>query len=173
MTTARQYATATRLGDGTVLVAGGVTTGCGDCATDSAEIYDPATRSFHPTGHLHFPRSGQRASLLPDGRVLITGGLDNASDTVLDSAEIYSPASASFTLAPPMSSGRYLHTATTLRSGQVLIAGGFDSLFEVTDTAELYNPSNGIFTPTGRMTSTRAGHGAAALEVSAPTLLQR
>lgn len=71
--------TATLLPDGTVLIAGGAT---GNGATYTAEIYNPATKSFTPTGSLAESRSGHTATALADGRVLLLGG-------GTDSAEVY------------------------------------------------------------------------------------
>lgn len=39
-----------------------------------AEIYEPVTNSFRKTGHLNLHRIGWEASLLNDGKVLISGG---------------------------------------------------------------------------------------------------
>ncbi len=163
MSIPRQYATATLLKDGTVLVAGGasVTGACQGCATASAEIFRPLIAAFSPMSAMHVPRQGHCASLLPDGRVLITGGMDQ-NGAVLSSAELYDPATGTFALAPPMSIARFEHTATVLPDGKVLIAGGYDTPSDITNTAELYDPLEGIFIPTGPMTDARAGHAATA-----------
>ena len=83
------------------------------------------------------PRDGHTATLLKDGRVLISGG-DNGSE-VLDSAEVFNPSTGQFGPADSMSSARKAHTATLLHDGQVLIAGGDDGS-EVLNSAELYRP---------------------------------
>jgi hypothetical protein len=98
-------------------------------------------------------RTGQTATLLPNGRVLIVGGADADDDTlatnVLASAELYDPATGSFSPAGSMATGRQYQSATLLPDGRVLIAGGADGLsgtppLMVTTlalaSAELYQP---------------------------------
>lgn len=86
----RNSATATRLTDGRVLVAGGASNEKGGVSVASAELYDPATGTFSAVGSLTTPREMQEATLLLDGRVLIVGGV-SATAAELASAEIYQP----------------------------------------------------------------------------------
>jgi hypothetical protein len=83
-----EVATATRLSDGTVLIAGG------QAATSNgvpdAELYVPASGTFESAGQMTVGRYGHNATLLPDGTVLITGGMSIYSQPV-SSAEIYKP----------------------------------------------------------------------------------
>ena len=65
----RAYHTATLLGNGKVLLAGGDGNGF-----DSAELYNPGSRTFTPTGSMHDERYRHSATLLPNGRVLVAGG---------------------------------------------------------------------------------------------------
>ena len=82
MTSPRTRYTATLLQDGRVLLVGGYTTTkhwdlgtiLNEPPTRSAELFDPATQSFVVTGELTVPRAGHAATLLQDGRVLVTGG---------------------------------------------------------------------------------------------------
>jgi Galactose oxidase, central domain/Kelch motif len=170
MSAARQFATATLLKDGTVLIAGGasVSGSCDGCASATAEIYSPATQSFRPTAPMHLPRDGHCATLLPNGDVLITGGLDDQTNTVLDSAEIYDPATGAFKLTAKMNFPRFEHNAVALADGKVLIAGGYINTTTITNRAEIYDPLEGTFTPTGMMTDSRAGAGAASFTTSDP-----
>jgi LysM repeat protein len=103
MTTARGSQTATLLSDGRVLIAGGsglrLIAGGSDSPGDSlaggnlasAELYDPKTGTFSPAGTMTIARSGQTATLLSDGRVLIAGGGGDITGNSLSSAEIYDP----------------------------------------------------------------------------------
>src|SRR5215472_10749137 len=101
MDTPREDSTATLLQNGQVLVAGGSSAG-GTFALSSAELYNPATGTWSVTGSLHQGRSGlagtedPSATLLPDGQVLVAGGLD-ANFNPLASAELYNPATGKFT----------------------------------------------------------------------------
>jgi hypothetical protein len=63
----------TLLADGRVLIARGDNGQFGSDALTSAEIYNPATGRFTPTGSMSHPHAGQ-ATLLSNGKVLIAGG---------------------------------------------------------------------------------------------------
>jgi hypothetical protein len=159
--TIRANATAVRLEDSRVLVAGG------DNETGllaSAELYDPATGKFSPTGSMLSPREFGTATLVPDGRVLILGGIGKGG--YLTSAELYDPVAGRFSSTgntlTPLGEGS---TATLLLDGRVLIAGGDGSSPNATPTAaaELYDPASGKFSSTGPMTTRRAFHTATLL----------
>lgn len=134
MAQARVGHTATLLGNGTVLIAGGEN---GSSVTD-AEIFDPATKAFLPAGTMA-QRADHTASLLPDGRVLLIGGHDGTGP--LASTEWYDPSTGVFTSGPALQKARTSHTATVLADGRVLVAGG-----DAEGTAEIYNPLDGTFT---------------------------
>jgi hypothetical protein len=170
MSVPRSAPVAAALPDGRVLVAGGDDfDGFVSCpylycpqivvTWQSAEIFDPATGSFAPTGSMTVPRSGAAAAPLPDGRVLVVGG---------NSAEIFDAASGSFSPTGAPVEARSGAAAAPLPDGRVLVAGGgyFDSsssVEHVTDTAEIFDPATGSFSPTGRMTVPRVGAAAAPL----------
>jgi hypothetical protein len=124
MAIAREGFSATLLGSGRVLVAGGLTSFKTGEATAAAELYDPATGSFSPTGSMATPRLALSATLLADGRILAAGGRGSLGGTSLASAEIYDPASGTFNPSGAMTTAREDHTATLLTNGAVLFAGG-------------------------------------------------
>ncbi|MFH1221014.1 MAG: FlgD immunoglobulin-like domain containing protein, partial [Candidatus Eisenbacteria bacterium] len=164
----RQDFTATLLEDGTVLVVGGAVThgGSGQEAIACCEVYDPATGAFDQVGDLNFPRTGHTATLLNDGRVLITGGVPGAGDyagMAYASGEIYDPTRGVFALlASEMSARRYGHSALRLANGTVLVAGGQESSFSGADyssSADIFKPATGTFSPTGPMALPRAQFG--------------
>lgn len=127
--TPRYRHTATVLHDGRVLVAGGYSSGAcvsvGRCPaaapTSSAQLYDPRTQTWAPTGAMAAPRAGHTATLLRDGTVLVVGG------DGMKAAELYEPELSGFRPAGLLFDARTDHTATLLPDGDVLVAGGFFS----------------------------------------------
>ena len=150
--------TATLLADGRVLIAGGIRTG--EAALASAEIYDPQTRKFSPTGSMAAVRSGHTATLLKNGLVLLAGGFDD-EDTVA-TAELYDPATGRFEPTGSLTAPRGGATATLLRDGRVLVAGGYDGDRSLA-SADLYDPATRRFARTGSMRASRAAHTATRL----------
>jgi len=109
--------------------------------------------SVSPSAPMLEPRSGHSATLLPDGKVLVAGGMRRNQD-FYRSAELYDPATGKFQRAGEMSLARVGHAAVLLRSGKVLIAGGWVG-HGCTDSAELYDPATGKFTVIAKMTARR------------------
>jgi hypothetical protein len=146
MDDAREGHTATLLSDGRVLVTGGCNNSdsskiiC-DKYLSTAEIYDPTEDTFTATGAMNSPRSNHTATLLPDGRVLITGGANGTA--TLATAEIYDPTTEKFTAVSSMGAARMNHTASILANGTVLIAGGQSDTH--LSSAEIFTPAAGSF----------------------------
>jgi WD40 repeat protein len=166
--------TATLLLDGTVLAVGGMDDGRG---LASAELYDPRTGTWSVTGSLSGANAG-RATLLPDGKVLVAGGDSSVlvvqPDTggpgpdalTLASAELYDPGTGSWTVIGSMTEARAGYTATLLTDGTVLVAGGHrndTSGTRLLASAELFDPGSGSWTVTRGMFTARAGHTATLL----------
>lgn len=111
--------------------------------------------TFAATGPLGVAQSGQTATLLPNGKVLIAaGGTTNA--------ELYDPATRRFSATGPMPVAVTNATATLLPSGKVLVAGGLQGSHQVTN-AELYDPATGTWAATGAMNVARSGQTATLL----------
>ncbi len=166
MTTTRVVGTtATLLPDGSVLITGGaVPSGSFQLAVASAEVYDPTTGTFSPTGSMSTRRAAQSATLLADGRVLIVGGHKfNFANSAQSSAEIYDPTTGSFSATGSMAVARERHTATLLAAGTVLITGGYTTSGFPVASAELYNPVTGTFSTVGSLAVTRGDHTATRL----------
>jgi WD40 repeat protein len=154
----RQFFTATLLRNGRVLVAGGFANCDDDFCFDNAEaeIYNPAAGTWTETGSMHVEREQFTATLLPDGQVLVAGGLneggsDGGNVTTYAEAELYDPASGTWSTTGSMSEPRSGQTATLLPGPDwVLVAGGSGDA-----TSEVYQPASGQFVPTGSMTTPR------------------
>jgi Galactose oxidase, central domain/Kelch motif len=153
MTTARGDQTAAPLSDGRVLVIGGFEVGPGELPLASAEIFDPKSGTFRPTGSMATVRARYTATLLSDGRVLIAGGKSDPAE--LASAELFDPRSGTFSPTGSMATAREGHTATLLADGLVLVTGGQGETTGLA-SAELYDPKSGTFSPTGPMSDRRA-----------------
>ena len=153
MLEARTNHTATLLPDRKVLIVGGPL---------SAELYDPDTRSFRPLGN-PFCVHGRSpiATLLADGRVLITGG-----ETDLRCAEVYDPETEAFSKVGELNADHWRHTAILLGDGRVLIVGGWQrgsGGYVTQAVAEIYDPVAATFSLTGSLNISRVMHTAALL----------
>ncbi len=147
MSTLRIGHTATLLRDGRVLVLGGdVDANQHYADVGSGEIFDPATGAWSPIAPIPGALMQFTASRLPDGRVLVAGGVDGL-DNALTRAEIYDPASDSWAATDSLHERRFLHTATVLADGRVLVVGGLtdDDQGIMATTAEMYDPSSGTW----------------------------
>jgi hypothetical protein len=167
MPTARQFHTATLLNNGQVLVAGGCQPAAACEADDAnalftAELYNPSTGTWTPTGNMPSGRFGHTATLLANGEVLVTGGYSTNSIRILKSALLYNPSTGTWSDTGNMTAARIYHSAALLPNGEVLVSGGETKLTRdipesPTNTAEIYNPSTGTFTATGSMNDARFG----------------
>ncbi|MBI4474298.1 MAG: hypothetical protein HY646_16635 [Acidobacteria bacterium] len=107
-------------------------------------------------------RNRSTATLLLDGRVLVTGG--EVDGTYSRSAEIYNPASNTWALTAPMSLPRADHAAALLPNGRVLVAGGLATGASMLSSAEIYDPETERWSATNFMTRAAfSRHGRATL----------
>jgi hypothetical protein len=140
-------------------------------AVPIAQLYDPVSGTFSLTGPMiaPFERYGRTATLLRNGKVLLSGGADDFGRH--RNAELYDPSSGTFTATGDMNIGRAWHTATLLPDGTVLIAGGetedctnFGCTFAgSTASAEIFDPSTGTFRAISNMNARREVHTATLL----------
>ncbi len=133
MSMVRYKLAAAALPDGRVLVLGGSDDRDWTGQYRSAELYDPATRQFSPTGSMRAARFKIEAATLPTGAVVVAG-----SDRSLES---YDPAVGTFITATGEVADEYQSaTATALADGRVLIAGGYDPSIDTTASTWLFRP---------------------------------
>jgi M6 family metalloprotease-like protein/uncharacterized repeat protein (TIGR02543 family) len=100
----------------------------------------PRIDAFTATYSMTTARQYHTATTLPNGKVLVTGGIDVNLYTTLASAELYDPATDSWSFAGSMTDARANHTATLLKNGRVLVAGGYG--IGLLNSAEMYDPSD-------------------------------
>jgi hypothetical protein len=146
----------------------------GDTTVHGVMSPNVSPNAFAATGSMTTPRAFHSATLLPDGRVLITGGMTTLTgNAVTDRAELYDPRRGTFTATGEEHGGR---TATLLHSGQVLMAGGWidATAYPATvATPELYDPTTGTFSATGAFAgkSNNSGYSTGGPSVSSASLL--
>lgn len=124
------------------------------------------TAVWVPAGDLNVARTGHRAILLQDGRVLVAGGFGDSK--VLAEAEVFDPATRRWTLIPSMNLARKDHSATLLNDGRVLVVAGVTSSappdFGRTATAEIYDPRTNAWQFTESLPRSVTGRAAVRLQ---------
>lgn len=133
---------------------------------------DALAAEFVRAGNLRQGRDMAMAATLPDGRVLIVGGVglnDQGWGEYLASAELFDPETNTFQATGAMTAGRDGNaTITALADGRVLLTGGIsqdaDGQNIALASAEVYDPATGQFTRTANdMSSVRYFHAATLL----------
>jgi hypothetical protein len=163
--------------DGTVFVEGGASLSNGqpvNNGTPTAEIYNPSTGTWanHPPFDMSTGRTEHTATLLPDGTVMVCGGI-----STLHPSDLYNPASQTFSTVGGLLHQRQRHVSLLLTNpawgslvGKVLAIGGaytgspvFGGIQVALDTVEMYDPATQQFTLFGTMTEPRQNHTATML----------
>jgi N-acetylneuraminic acid mutarotase len=159
MIESRTRHTATLMRDGRVLVVGGQRFDFHDGGLFpgrpmDAEIYDPKANQWSATSPMGVSRLGQTATVLPDGRVLVVGGRDDAIG-IFNSTEIYDPANDRWISAAPMAVARTGHVAIAMANGDVFVAGGEgvepNDLNISLASAELFDPLTDVWVTVATM----------------------
>lgn len=150
--------TATLLGDGTVLLAGGDS---GTAVLADSPLYAPATDAYPATSAaLATARTYHTATLLTNGRVLAAGGWSGTA--ALASAELYDPSTGTWTATGSLATARAWHTATRLADGRVLVVGGGSGTAAL-GSAEIFDPATSTWTATATLAQARQRHTATLL----------
>jgi hypothetical protein len=121
---ARANGAAVQLPDGRMILVGGINRR--GVADDTIEVFDPASGNPSWHGPMAHGRIYPALALLPDGTVLISGGLDNAIGdraSASTSMEIFNPDDGSITPAGSMNIGRYGHSASRIGDVVVILGG--------------------------------------------------
>lgn len=147
--TARDFHTATALGDGTVLTVGGTSNESNTLAT--TELFDVASSTWSAGATLNVARR-KHGAVLTSGKLLVVGGEDAGA---LASAETYDIATKSWSLAGTMATARIRPAVAKLPDGSVLVAGGEGASGAIA-TAEIWDPSTSTFSATASMSVARA-----------------
>ena len=169
---ARSYHTATLLPNGQVLVVGGARMASPPVyaqgappgsALDIAEVYDPSSGKWTVTDNLNTARYLHTATLLPNGKVLVAGGLGKGGmNDALASAELYDPGTRSWRVTGGLSRTLFNHVAVALSNEQVLVTGGQCNGI-ILSSAESYNVSNETWAQAGNLPEVLNGHTATLL----------
>ncbi len=152
------------LPSGKVLFVGGYS-----AVTDSATsmmatvaVFDPTTNTFTLGAPMSVPRGEHRATLLQNGKVLVTGGgFNGVGSSCRASAEIYDPATDVWTTVAPMPNARMAHAQILLTSGKVLVAVGLNCASGSVASGTVYDPVANTWTASlGTITAhARPGYG--------------
>ncbi|NOS69619.1 MAG: hypothetical protein HOP33_06790 [Verrucomicrobia bacterium] len=120
-------------------------------------ITQPAhAAAFLTNSPMTIARQSHTATLLPNGKVLVAGGL--GSSGVTNSAELYDPTTGTWLPTGPLNTARRVHTATLLPDGEVLVVGGLTTGNNAIASSELYNPATGTWTATNALSTARRLH---------------
>jgi hypothetical protein len=144
---ARARHTATLLGNGTVLVAGGMDRN--GHAIDAVELWDPLLRTWSALPPLNTARYAHTAALLDDGRVMVAGGI-GPDGRALNSVEFWDPATSRWSIGSPLPRAASHHAMVKLPDGNVLLVGGTSAFSPYpVDWALLWNLFTGDWRPAG------------------------
>ncbi|MCP3136959.1 Kelch repeat-containing protein [Pyxidicoccus xibeiensis] len=174
---ARSEHIATLLRSGKVLVTGGFGPYPGGDAPRpilwTAEVYDPETGAWSSINSPSTPRVEHTATLLPSGKVLVTGGYTRYRHgssppdytRYLETAEVYDPETGAWSATGSLATERTDHTATLLASGKVLVTGGRNGTHWLgcLATAEVYDPETGTWASASSLATARCEHSATLL----------
>ncbi|GBD88249.1 N-acetylneuraminate epimerase [bacterium BMS3Abin03] len=130
--------TATTLTNGTILVIGGVnfeTNPPRMYNLKSCELFDPVTEKWSVVDSLEIERQGHTATVMPDGRVLVAGGLNSSGS--IKQCEIFDPETGVWSMTDSLNIERDGHSAVLLPNGKVLVSGGSSTALY---SCEIFDP---------------------------------
>lgn len=149
------YKVPINLHNGKILLIGG----SGGYPQKGTQFYNVSTKKFEIGPDLNYPRTDATATLLKNGKILITGGddiyyIEYAKRNIPN--ELYNPITGKFEVGPKLNISRRYHSAILLKDGRVLIVGGVGKGGFLSE-AEIYNPKTNEFNLVGKMNTPKMG----------------
>ena len=117
----------------------------------------PSIEESDLLGSMLQSRVNHSATLLPDGRVLVVGGMDGGFNP-LRTAEVFDPETNRWSAVGDMGEARTEHSAALLKDGRVMVTGGMNEKLDLVGSTEIFDPNTGKWSPYGSMRTIRRGH---------------
>jgi hypothetical protein len=157
--------------DGRVLVVGADNTCAPGGAFDDSvqtELWLPNSNGWKPMPDLGRPRDSFAIARLPDGRVLVSGGLNGGGRfQAYSSTVLFDPRNGTWSAGPLLGTARAAPASAVLSDGRVLVTGGYYAdgreTMAVLRSTEIYDPAAGRWAPTGSLAEPRYDAQAVAL----------
>jgi hypothetical protein len=136
----RAFHSTTLLTNGKVLFAGGLSVSVQPTA--KSELYDPASNAFVLSGSMLGPRYRHTATAtaMPNGQVMVVGGLSSFSGQKVRAVELYDPTLGTFSRTGDSWHARANHAAVLTWKKQLLVIGG--SVDGIAESAEFSKPTD-------------------------------
>jgi hypothetical protein len=170
MKSRRERFTTIQLSDGRLMSVGGRAIGLQAQSgnyNETAELFDPASTTWTFTGDMNEQRRSPGLRALPDGRVMVVGGLSGQREP-LASSEYWDEATGAWTFGPDMNRPHDLMATASLADGRFMMIGGTSKdenglLISLTTETEAYDPATETWTELAPMAEKRASHTATTL----------
>src|SRR6266700_2780164 len=118
-----------------------------------------ASGSWITVGSMAGTRGNASATVLPNGKVLVAGGIHSDPDSrdLTLYSEVYDPSTQTWSQSGNLNVPRYFgeNALVVLANGKALLPGGSDLNNNPYATTELYDPSTGTWSYTGSMNQSR------------------
>ncbi|HJW20937.1 MAG TPA: hypothetical protein VJ506_00760 [Candidatus Limnocylindrales bacterium] len=144
------------LPDGRVVVIGPLEDVAGNVGPSALGWLDISTGDVTVVARMHESRFAPANAFLPDGRVVIAGGMlapgpqsQGESPVYLASVEVFDPRTAAFSGLPPLPQPRFRSSMVVLDDGTLLIAGGWGPTGQEALDVDVYDPTTGQSTVVG------------------------